>query len=194
MRPGVAGDVTELLQAWTDGDSSALERLIPHVHSELHRIAKIHMARESRSHTLEATALINEAYIRLVEGKNLRWKDRCHFFAVAAQIMRRVLIDHARARSARKRGGLVHRTTLHTAMVAGQQTSLDLMVLDAALERLTEIDPRKSRVVELRVFGGLTIEETAEAMQVAIITVRRDWQFSLAWLRKELGAETPNGS
>src|SRR5262249_15947591 len=115
-------------------------------------------------------------------------------FAVAAQIMRKVLIDHARARTAQKRGGLAHRTTLKTAVLAGQQTGLDLMTLNAALDRLTALDQRKSRVMELRVFGGLTVEETAEAMQVAVITVRRDWQFSLAWLRRELATEDPNGS
>jgi len=194
MTPGAAGEVTALLQAWTGGDPSALEQLVSRVHSELHRIAKRHMANESRPHTLETTALINEAYIRLVDSKNLRWNDRCHFFAVAARIMRRILVDHARARAARKRGGLAHRTSLNTAFLPGRRKSMDLMALDAALERLTEIDSRKSRIVELRVFGGLTIEETAETMQVAVITVRRDWQFALAWLRKELGAEESNGS
>jgi RNA polymerase sigma-70 factor (ECF subfamily) len=194
MPTRAAGEVTELLHAWADGDTAALQQLIPHVHSELHRIAKRYMRSESRSHTLEPTALINEAYIRLVDWKNLQWNDRCHFFAVAAQIMRKVLIDHARARAAQKRGGLAHRTTLKTAVLAGQQSSLDLMTLNAALDRLTALDQRKSRVMELRVFGGLTVEETAEAMQVAVITVRRDWQFSLAWLRRELATEHPNGS
>jgi RNA polymerase sigma factor (TIGR02999 family) len=194
MPPGAAGEVTELLQAWTDGDSSALEQLIPRVHPELHRIAKRYMAGESRSHTLETTALINEAYIRLVDCRNLDWNNRCHFFAVAAHIMRRILIDHARARAARKRGGLAHRTTLKTNLLIAQRKDMDLMILDAALERLAAIDPRKNRVVELRVFGGLTIEETAEVMQVAVITVRRDWHFALAWLRKELGTEEANGS
>ena len=193
MPSGAAGEVTALLQAWTNGDPSALERLIPCVHSELHRIAKHYMAGERPSHTLDATALINEAYVRLVDWKNLHWNDRCHFFAVAADIMRKVLVDHARARAARKRGGLAHRTTLTTAILTAPRKSMDLIALDDALERLTELDQRKSRVVELRIFGGLTIEETAEAMQVAVITVRRDWQFALAWLRRELEAEKPNG-
>jgi RNA polymerase sigma-70 factor (ECF subfamily) len=188
------GDVTELLQAWTEGDSSALERLIARVHSELHRIAKRHMASERPSHTLEPTALINEAYIRLVDWKNVQWNNRCHFFAVAAQIMRKVLVDHARARGAQKRGGLAHRTTLDTAVLPGRRKNMDLLVLDAALDRLTKLDPRKSRVVELRVFAGLTAQEAAAAMQVAVITVRRDWQFALAWLRRELDAENANGS
>ena len=189
-----AGEVTGLLQAWASGDSSALEQLIPHVDSALHRIAKRYMARESPWHTLEPTALIDEAYIRLMDWKNLRWNDRCHFFAVAAQIMRKILIDHARARAAQKRGGLAERTTLRTTLVGGRQIDIDLLALDAALERLAEVDPRKSRVLELRAFGGMTIEETAEAMQVPVITVRRDWQFSLAWLRKELGAGQPRSS
>jgi RNA polymerase sigma factor (TIGR02999 family) len=195
MSPGAAGEVTELLQAWTEGDAAALEQLIPRVHRELHRIAKRYMAGESPGHTLEPTALINEAYIRLVDWKNVRWNNRCHFFAVSAQMMRKVLIDHARARAARKRGGPARRTTLNSALLAGHQgNNMDLLILDSALDRLTQLDPRKSRVVELRIFGGLTIEETAEAMELTVITVRRDWQFALAWLRKELGAETSNGS
>lgn len=171
-----------------------MQQLIPRVHSELHRIAKHYMAGESHSHTLEPSALINEAYIRLVDGKNLHWKDRCHFFAVAAQILRRVLVDYARARAARKRGGLAQRTTLSSAVLAGQRKNMDLVLLNTALERLSGIDLRKSRVVDLRVFGGLTIEKTAQAMGVAPITVRRHWDFALAWLRKELREEMPNGS
>jgi RNA polymerase sigma-70 factor (ECF subfamily) len=193
MSPEATGEVTELLQAWTDGDSSALEQLIPRVHSALHRIAKRYMAGENPAHTLEPTALINEAYIRLVDWKNLHWNNRCHFYAVSAQIMRKVLIDHARARAARKRGG--RRTTLNSALLAAHDgNNMDLLILDEALHRLTQLDSRKTRVVELRIFGGLTIEETAEAMQLTVITVRRDWQFALAWLRRELGAETPNES
>ena len=193
MPTGAAREVTELLQAWAAGDSSAQEQLILRVHCELHRIAKRYMAREDPSHTLEPAALINEAYIRLVDWKKMRWNDRCHFFAVAAQIMRKVLIDHARSRAAQKRRGLAHRTSLNASVLAESQSSLDLLSLEVAMERLTAVDARKAQIVELRVFGGLTIEETAEVMQVAVITVRRDWQFSLAWLRKELGSGGLNG-
>jgi RNA polymerase sigma factor (TIGR02999 family) len=180
------GDVTQLLQAWNNGDSSALENLVPHVYKELHRIARWYMAGERRSHTLQASALIHEAYIRLVDWKNVQWINRCHFFSVGAQMMRKILIDHARARRSQKRGGVAEQVTLNTEVLIGSAKSLDLVSLDDALRRLQEFDPRKSQIVELRIFGGLTNEEVAEAMDIAVITVRRDWKLALAWLRREL--------
>ncbi len=179
-------DLTQLLHAWSAGDARALDQLTPLVHAELYRIARRYMASERPDHTLQASALINEAYIRLVDWKAAHWKDRCHFFAAGAQIMRRILVDHARARYSDKRQAAAQRVTLNTALLGEKRKSMDLVALDDALARLSDFDPRKSQVVELRIFGGLSIEETAEAMNVANITVRRDWKFALAWLRNEL--------
>ena len=181
-----AGDLTELLHAWGDGDEKALQQLTARVYQELKRIARRQMAGESVGHTLQASALVNEAYIRLVDWKNVDWKNRCHFFAVAAQMMRRVLVDHARTAAAAKRGGAAQQVTLHTALLGDQHKVIDLSALDEALERLAQLDPRKAQVVELRVFGGLEVEEVAKVIDVAEITVRRDWKFALAWLRREL--------
>jgi len=183
------GEVTQLLQQWNAGDTSALEKLIPHVYRELHRIARHHMAAERGSHTLQASALINEAYIRLVDWKNVHWANRCHFFSVGAQMMRKVLIDHARSKGSQKRGGSAEQVVLDTSMLASSERPMDLVALDETLSRLEQFDPRKSRVVELRVFGGLTNEEAAEAMGVSVITVRRDWKLALAWLRREMLSE-----
>ena len=151
------------------------------------------MAGERAEHTLQASALINEAFIRLVDWKNVHWKNRCHFFGVGAQMMRRVLVDHARARDAEKRGGLANQVTLNTAVLGEQGKEIDLVALDEALQRLAEFDSRKSQVVEFRVFGGLSVEETAEAMNIANITVRRDWKLALAWLRRELASKPDAG-
>ena len=144
------------------------------------------MAGERAEHMLQASALINEAFIRLVDWKNVQWKNRCHFFAVGAQMMRRILVDYSRAAGSEKRGGDADRVTLDTAILGDRRKSMDLVALDQALERLAQFEPRKSRVVELRVFGGLSVEDVAEAMNVAEITVRRDWKLALAWLRREL--------
>jgi RNA polymerase sigma factor (TIGR02999 family) len=183
------GEVTQLLQQWNAGDASALEKIIPHVYRELHRIARHHMAAERGSHTLQASALINEAYIRLVDWKNVQWANRCHFFSVGAQMMRKVLIDHARSKGSQKRGGSAEQVVLDTSMIASSEKPMDLVALDETLSRLEQFDPRKSRVVELRIFGGLTNEEAAEAMGVSVITVRRDWKLALAWLRREMSSE-----
>ena len=185
------GEVTALLRAWNKGDSLALDELMPRVYAELHRIARRYMAGERLGHSLQASALINEAYIRLVDWKNVEWKNRCHFFAVGAQMMRRVLVDHARLRQSRKRGGSANRVTLDTAVMGVPERSLDLIVLDTALARLEHVDPRKSKVVELRVFGGLTVDEVAEVMDTSEVTIRRDWKLALAWIRRELKRPTP---
>src|SRR5262245_60071574 len=186
MKPRIEGDLTQLLQAWTGGDERALEALTRCVYAELHRIARRQMAGERAGHMLQASALINEAFIRLVDWKNVQWKNRCHFFAVSAQMMRRVLVDYSRALGSEKRGGSAGRVTLDTAILGDRRKSMDLVALDEALERLAQFEPRKSRVVELRVFGGLSIEEVAEAINMGEKTVRRDWQLALAWLRHEL--------
>ena len=181
-------DLTRLLHAWGAGDAAALNELMPHVHAELHRIARLHMAGERPMHTLQASALINEAYIRLAGWEGVPWKNRCQFFAVSAQVMRRILVDHARTRDAHKRGGLANRVTLDTSVIAkaGKSKTQDVIALDDAMKRLAEVDPRKSSVVELRVFGGLEVEEVAEVLGIAAITVKRDWKLALAWLRSEL--------
>ena len=186
MKPRSEPDLTQLLQAWSDGDERALEALTPRVYAELHHIARRYMVGERAGHILQASALINEAFIRLVDWKNVRWKNRCHFFASAAQMMRRVLVDYARALGSKKREGAVDRVTLDTAILGDRRKSMDLVALDEALQRLAQFDPRKSHVVELRVFGGLSLEEVAEVVSVGEKTVRRDWQLALAWLRHEL--------
>jgi RNA polymerase sigma factor (TIGR02999 family) len=179
-------EVTELLQAWSDGDQRALERLAPLVYAELHRLAKIYMKGERTKHTLETGALLNEAYMRLVDWKNVRWQNRAHFFAVSAQMMRRILVDHARSSRNQKRGGGAYAVSLDDAPVFSEERSDDFVALDAALERLAEVDPRKSRVVELRFFGGLTVEEAAEVLKVSPFTVIRDWKLAKAWLHREI--------
>jgi len=182
------------LKAWSDGDESALHKLTPLVYAELHRLARRYMAGEHQQHTLQATALLNEAYMRLIDWKNVRWQNRAHFFAVSAQMMRRILVDYARSRRNQKRGGGACRVTLDEAFVFSQDKSPDLIAVDAALERLAEIDPRKSRVVELRFFGGLSLEEMAEVLKVSPFTVHRDWKLAKAWLHRELTEEKGHGS
>ena len=185
-------ELTGLLQAWSDGDEKALEQLVPRVERELHRLAGQHMAGERRNHPLQTTALINEAYIRLIGWKNVRWQSRAHFFSVAAQIMRRVLVDYARARRRNKRGGEALETTLDEGCVFQQERSRDLVAIDEALTRLAEIDPRKSRIVELRFFGGLSEEEVALVLHITDRTVRREWRLAKAWLYSEItGVEHP---
>jgi RNA polymerase sigma factor (TIGR02999 family) len=187
-------DVTELLQAWSDGDEAALEQLAPLVYAELHRLARMYMAGERQNHTLETGALLNEAYMRLVDWKNVRWQNRAHFFAVSAQMMRRILVDHARSRRNLKHGGGAHSLPLDEAPLFSKERSEDFVALDEALQRLTEIDPRKGRVVELRFFGGLTVEETAEVLKVSPFTVIRDWNLAKVWLHRELNGGRPDES
>ena len=187
-RPDAVG-VTELLLAWGAGDRAALDALMPTVYAELRRQAERALRRESAGHTLQATALVHEAYLRLVDQNRVAWRNRAHFFAIAAQMMRRVLVDHARTRLAAKRGGELQRVTLGDvgAGTADQgDGDIDLLALHDALELLATIDPRQARLVELRYFGGLGIEETAEALEVSPATVKRDWAVARAWLRREL--------
>jgi RNA polymerase sigma factor (TIGR02999 family) len=181
-------DVTQLLQAWKEGDPYAPDKLAPLIYAELRRLARRSMRRENPQHTLETGALINEAYLRLADWKNARWENRAHFYGVAAQIMRRVLVDHARAHAYQKRGGGARPVSLEEAVVASPDRAPDLIALDEALERLAQRDPRKSKVVELRFFGGLSVEETAAVLDVSPFTVIRDWNFVKAWLSRELKA------
>jgi RNA polymerase sigma factor (TIGR02999 family) len=183
------GAVTELLRAWSDGDEGALERLLPLVEAELRRLARGYMGRERPDHTLQVTALVNEAFLRLTDARRLRWQDRAHFLGISARLMRRVLVDHARARGYRKRGGGAQRVTLTEGLVVSPEPALDLVALDRALETLAAADGRKSRVIELRFFGGLSVEETAEVLNVSADTVKRDWRLARLWLLRELGGD-----
>jgi RNA polymerase sigma factor (TIGR02999 family) len=182
------GAVTELLRAWSDGDAGALERLMPLVEAELRRLARGYMGRERRDHTLQVTALINEAFLRLTEARQLRWQDRAHFLGISARLMRRVLVDHARARGYRKRGGGARRVVLDEALMVSPGLSVELLALDRALGVLAAADSRKARVIELRFFGGLSVEETAEVLHVSTDTVKRDWRLAKLWLLRELDA------
>lgn len=180
-------EVTQLLVAWSDGDEAALERLMPLVYGELRRLARQYIRRERPGHTLQTTALINEAYLRLVDWKSVRWQNRAHFFAVSAQMMRRILVDFARSRPLPKRDGGARRVTLDEAGRIAQATDdPDLLALDDALHRLAALDERKSRIVELKFFGGLSAEETAQVIGVAPVTVMREWGKAKAWLYREL--------
>jgi len=174
------------LSAWAAGDESALERLVPVVHRELRRLARLHMRRERAGHTLQTTGLINEAYLRLVDVRRIQWRDRAHFFAMSSRLMRRVLVDHARARGYLKRGGGVRRVSLDEAPDIAVERGRDFVALDEALAALERIDPRKSRVVEMRFFGGLSVEETAGVLKVSADTVMRDWRLAKAWLLREM--------
>lgn len=179
--------ITALLRAWSAGDASALEQLTPILHAELKRIAKRKMAGERKGHTLQTTALVNEAFLRLVDTQGLTWKDRAHFFALSAQIMRRILVDHALARGAQKRGGAAVRVPLDEALVNGlPRRGHDLVVLDEALQALAAFDARKAHVVELRFFGGLSVDETAAVLGVSVQTIHRDWSLAKSWLAREI--------
>jgi RNA polymerase sigma-70 factor (ECF subfamily) len=178
--------VTTLLRAWSDGDDGALERLMPLVEAELRRLARAYMSRERREHTLQTTALVNEAFLRLIDARRVSWQDRAQFVGISARLMRRVLVDHARARAYQKRGGGAQRVTLHEALSVSSDPTLDVVALDRALEALAAIDARKSRIVELRFFGGLSVEETAEVLHVSPDTVKRDWRLAKLWLLREL--------
>jgi RNA polymerase sigma factor (TIGR02999 family) len=179
-------DPTALLLAWSRGDQAAFDELVPLIHDELHRIARRHMRLERAGHTLQATALVNEAYLRLIDVKQMKWQNRAHFLAMAARVMRRILVDSARARRFQKRGGGARVEPLDQERISVEEPSRDLVALDDALTALASIDPRKSRVVEMRFFGGLTNDETAEVLHVSAETVRRDWRLAKAWLLGEL--------
>ena len=181
-------NVTQLLVAWNNGDQSALEQLVPLVHTELHRLARRYMREERAGHLLQPTALVNEAYIRLIDWKNVEWKNRAHFFGVSAQLMRRILVDFARQRQ-RLAGHTAPHVSLNEAFTVSAQRSDDLVAVDDALTSLARIDERKSRIVELRFFGGLGVKETAEVMQLSEITVIREWNKAKAWLYRELSKE-----
>jgi RNA polymerase sigma-70 factor (ECF subfamily) len=182
-------EITQLLLSWNKGDKSALDQLIPLVYPELRRLARIYMGRENSAHTLQTSALINEAYLRLVNQQQLEWQDRAHFFAVSAQIMRHILVDHARRYRCRKRGRGTEHLPLDDMAVVCDERAADLVALDDALNQLASIDARKSQIVELRFFGGLTVEETAEVMKLAPITIMREWRAAKAWLGREVAGE-----
>jgi RNA polymerase sigma factor (TIGR02999 family) len=184
-----AHDVTELLHAWSEGDPRALEQLAPLVYKELHRLAHHYMARERPGHTLQTTALVNEAYLRLVDAGNVNFQNRAHFFAVSAQVMRRILVEFARRQGSRKRGGEVQRVSLDESLVVYGERGADLVALDDALQALAALDARRSRVVELRFFGGLSVEETAAVLRVSPETVMHDWKLAKAWLLREMSGE-----
>jgi RNA polymerase sigma factor (TIGR02999 family) len=179
-------DVTRLLKDWSNGRQEVLDQLLPQIYAELRRLASSYLRRERPDHTLQATALVHEAFIKLVDQRAVRWQNRAHFFGIAAQAMRRILVDHARAHSAEKRGSGERAVSLDEAVALVGAPSVDLLALDEALTRLATIDPQQSRVVELRFFGGLTIEETAEVMDVSPATVGREWTLAKAWLYAEL--------
>jgi RNA polymerase sigma factor (TIGR02999 family) len=187
-------EVTQLLKAWSEGDSDALEKLVPLVYQELRRMARRYMAHERPGHTLQATALVHEAYVRLVDSAHAGFENRAHFFAVCAQVMRRILVDWARSRQAQKRGGEGEPLELDEALVVGEERGRDLVALDDALKALTVQDARKGQVVELRFFGGLSVEETAAALGISPETVMRDWKLAQSWLRRELRREQQSGA
>src|SRR6267143_384725 len=192
--PASPQEVTQLLIDWSRGDQAALDSLMPLVYEELRRLAHRYMRRERVGHTLQTTALINEAYLRLIEQQQVQWHNRAHFFAISAQLMRRILVDHARSRGYQKRGGGVPKVTLDEALMGPQEKGQDLVALDDALNALVGVDPRKSKVVELRFFGGLSVEETAEVLKVSPDTVLRDWRLAKAWLTREMGKSVANGN
>ena len=182
MEPPSPSEVTQLLKDWSSGDPEALDRLIPIVYAELRAIAARYLRRERRDHTLQPTALVNEAYLRLIDQKQVQWQNRAHFIGVAAQMMRRILVDHAKSHNRAKRGGGAQRVSLDEALAVSDERANDLIELDSALTALATFDDRKSRVVEMRYFGGLTVEETAEVLKVSEMTVAREWKLAKAWL------------
>jgi RNA polymerase sigma-70 factor (ECF subfamily) len=180
--PALPQEITQLLFNWSQGDKAALDQLVPLVYPELRRLAKRHMAREDPAHTLQTSALINEAYLKLVDQKSVQWQNRAHFFAVAAQVMRHILVDHARTRNYAKRGGGALKLPLDEAAPLTEQRAAQLIALDDALSDLSSLDDRKSQIIELRFFGGLSLEETAEVMKISPSTVQREWRAAKAWL------------
>jgi RNA polymerase sigma factor (TIGR02999 family) len=189
--PGI--QITQLLQSWGQGDEGAIDKLMPLVYDELHRMARRYMSDEKPGHTLQTTALVNEAYLRLVHSSQANWQSRTHFFAVCAQVMRRILVDWARSRQAQKRGSDMPALELNEAIAVPLETGTDLVAIDDALKALAQVDPRKSQIVELRFFGGLSVQETAEVLKVSQETVHRDWRLAKSWLRREIGKEQPGG-
>ena len=185
-----SGGVTQLLVDWSNGDQAALQKLLPLVNVELRRVAGRYMRKEAQGHTLQTSALVNEAYLRLVDQKKVRWQNRAQFFGIAAQLMRRILIDHARRHRYAKRGGAARRVTLDEGAIVAEARAVELLALDHALERLAVLDARKGRVVELRFFGGLSLDETAEVMGISSPTVQREWRTAKAWLHRTLTAES----
>jgi RNA polymerase sigma factor (TIGR02999 family) len=181
--------ITKLLLAWGQGDETALEKLIPLVYQELHKLAHRYIAREQSDHTLQTTALVNEAYLRLIDQKRVQWQNRAHFFAISAQLMRRILTDFARSRNYLKRGGGARQVSFDEVLTISKERDTDLVALDDALNALAAIDPRKSQVVELRFFGGLSVEETAEVLKVSPDRVMRDWKLAKVWLLRQLSKE-----
>lgn len=185
-------EISSLLRAWSDGDQTALTRLTPIVYKELRRLAHPYMQRERPGHILQTTALVNEAYMRLVDYRRMQWQDRAHFFAVAAQVMRRILVDHARSLNIKRGAGVPHVTLDDLAVVSADRTG-DLVALDDAMNALARLDPRKVQIIEMRFFGGLSVEETAEVLRVSPATVRRDWSIAKFWLYRELGGGAGDG-
>jgi RNA polymerase sigma-70 factor (ECF subfamily) len=185
-QPGDRGmsELSVLLRAWSEGDQSALDRLTPIVYDELHRLASGYMRREREGHSLQTTALVNEAYMRLVDYKRMQWQNRAHFFAISAQLMRRILVEHARRHNVKRGGGVQHISLDEAAVVDGK--GADLVMLDDAMKALARLDPRKVQVVEMRFFGGLSVEETAQVLKISPVTVLRDWSTAKAWLYREL--------
>ena len=194
MSRAPARHITQLLQNWTQRDQAALQELMPLLHAELRRLAHRYMAREGPGHLLQTTALVHEAYVRLIDFKNIPWQDRAHFFGVSAQLMRRILVDYARSRNYLKRGGGMVKVSLGAADGVTVERAADFVALDDALERLAALDPRKSRIVELRFFGGLSVEETAEVLKVSPRTIKREFSLAQAWLYRELGTSSPRPS
>jgi RNA polymerase sigma factor (TIGR02999 family) len=194
QKPGNAavGDISKLLRAWTDGDKSALERLTPIDYDKLHRLARRYMKGERPGHSLQTTALVNEAYMRLVDYKRMQWQNRAHFFAVSAQLMWRILVEHARRHNLKRGGGVPH-VSLEEAAVVGGDRATGLLALDDGMNALARLDPRKAQIVEMRFFGGLTVEETAEVLKVSPVTVMRDWSTAKAWLYRELTGGATDG-
>jgi RNA polymerase sigma factor (TIGR02999 family) len=182
-------NVTELLVGWGNGDKAALDQILPIVYDELRKQAARYLRRERAGHTLQTTALIHEAYIRLVDQRNVHWQNRAHFFGISAQLMRRILVDHARAKGRAKRGGSEIRVSLDDANLIAKGADLDIVALDEALERLAQIDEQQSKIVELRFFSGLTVEETAEVLKISPATVKRDWSMAKAWLHREISGD-----
>lgn len=183
-------EVTQLLIEWSNGDKAALDKLMPLIHEELLRLAHHYMSRERPGHTLQTTALVDEAYLRLVNRKDVHWQNRAHFFAIAAQLMRSILVDHARSHAYAKRGGGARKIALEDAMVVSEERAAEVVALDDALKELASFDPQQSRIVELRFFGGATIEETAEVLALSPATIKREWSTAKAWLYRELSKES----
>ena len=196
MSDAPGNEVTQLLLNWSGGDQSALDKLIPLVEAELHRLSHHYMNRERAGHTLQTTGLVNEAYVRLVGQKNISWQNRAHFFGIAARLMRQILVDHARRRNYAKRGGEAVPVSLDEAVAVAEERSIEIIDLDEALNQLAKLSPEQSRIVELRFFGGLTIEETAEVMKLSVDKVKRDWSMAKTWLYHELkvGSERSSGA